>query len=160
VIVVVVAAIVAVAVIVLAIVKQLTMVMGGEEIDGDGDSDVGDDSEEEDDTDDFKDIGSVGDYLPNDFTVEGGQPRGPSSTNPAPLIGKWVAYRWQLADPRRGWFVGKVHSQAGDGDGEANYKINYSRRITGERTIDGLIPTSLVTSEHGTCWVLVVKRGY
>jgi hypothetical protein len=79
---------------------------------------------------------------------------------PAPAACAW--YRWQLADPRRGWFVGKVHPLASalDGDGEANYKTSYSRRTACERSIDGLFPTSLLTHEHGTRWVLVVTRGY
>ena len=46
-----------------------------------------------------------------------------------------------------------------DGGGDANYIINYSRRITGERSIQGHVPTALNNDEHGVRWQLVVKRG-
>ena len=45
------------------------------------------------------------------------------------------------------------------GDGGANYIINYNRRVTGERSIQGPVPTALNNSEHGVRWQLVVKRG-
>ena len=89
-----------------------------------------------------------------------GEPQEPSDEAPAPLIGKWIAYRWQREEPRRGWFVGKVHSVAGEADGqEANYRTNYNSRITNERSIAGLTAAELLTSEHGTRWVLLEKRG-
>ena len=55
--------------------------------------------------------------------------------------------------------MGKVHSAAGQGDGGANYIINYNRGVTGERSIQGPVPTALKNSEHGVRWQLVVKRG-
>ena len=55
--------------------------------------------------------------------------------------------------------MGKVHSAAGQGDGGANYIINYNRRVTGERSIQGPVPTALKNSEHGVRRQLVVKRG-
>ena len=45
---------------------------------------------------------------------------------------------------------------AGEADGqEANYRINYNSRITNERSIAGLLAAELLTSEHGTRWVLL-----
>ena len=41
----------------------------------------------------------------------------------------------------------------GEGDGDANYIINYSRRITGERSIQGHVATALNNSDHGLRWV-------
>ena len=55
--------------------------------------------------------------------------------------------------------MGKVHSAAGQGDGGANYIINYNRRVTGERSIQGHVATALNNSEHGVRWQLVVERG-
>ena len=44
-------------------------------------------------------------------------------------------------------------------DGGANYIINYNRGVTGERSIQGPVPTALKNSEHGVRWQLVVKHG-
>jgi hypothetical protein len=51
------------------------------------------------------------------------------STNPAPLIGKWVAYRWQLEGPRRGWFVGNAHLTAGEVGGDGCKLQNLQNQI-------------------------------
>jgi hypothetical protein len=74
----------------------------------------------------------------------------PTTIHPTPLIGKWIRYRWEMEEPRRGWFVGKVHSVHGVGDGDANYRISYRRRITGKWAISGAIPTTLECAQHGS----------